>query len=90
MSLNTLFSESSTKSSKTSAKSSSKSAESSSEPIEVGVQVVHLAEASDAGLRRAEAVELRGGGGVGEAQNEEDEESDDLHAEDYGAWWAES
>ena len=85
MSLNTLFSESSTKSSKTSAKSSSKSAESSSEPIEVGVLVVLLAEAPDAGLRRAEAVELRGGGGVGEAQNEEDEESDDLHAEDYGA-----
>ena len=81
MSLNTLFSESSTKSSKT----SSKSAESSSEPIEVGVLVVLLAEAPDAGLRRAEAVELRGGGGVGEAQNEEDEESDDLHAEDYGA-----
>ena len=78
--LNALFSES-TKSSKT----SSKSAESSSEPIEVGVLVVLLAEAPDAGLRRAEAVELRGGGGVGEAEDQEDEESDDLHAEDYGA-----
>ena len=71
-----------------STKSSSKTAESST--IEVNVLVIRLAVAEQTVLRRAEAVELRGGGGVGEAQNEEDEESDDLHAEDYGAWLAES
>ena len=78
MSLNTLFSESSTKSSKTSAKSSSKSAESST--IEVDVLVIRLAVAEQTVLRRAEAVELRGGGGVGEAEDQKDQESGDLHA----------
>ena len=63
-----------------STKSSSKTAESST--IEVDVLVVRLAVAEQTVLRRAEAVELRGGGGVGEAEDQEDEESDDLHAGD--------
>lgn len=56
-----------------------------SSTIEVNVLVIRLAVAEQTVLRRAEAVELRGGGGVGEAEDQKNEESDDLHAGDSGA-----